>query len=51
MPGGSDTLRRMAFWGRWISEWLEGLGALTLLAKETCASLFTFKVAWRDLLY
>jgi phospholipid/cholesterol/gamma-HCH transport system permease protein len=41
----------MAFWGRWISEWLEGLGKLTLLAKETFASLFTFKVAWRDLLY
>ena len=41
----------MAFWGRWISEWLEGLGALTLLAKETLASLFTFKLAWRDFLY
>src|SRR5579872_3038844 len=47
----SDSFRRMAFWGRWISEWIEGLGALTLLAKETLASLFTFKVAWRDLLY
>jgi phospholipid/cholesterol/gamma-HCH transport system permease protein len=32
-------------------EWLEGLGRLTLLAKESIASLFTFKVAWRDLLY
>jgi len=41
----------MLFWGKWISEWLEGLGKLTLLAKETFASLFTFKVAWRDLLY
>ena len=37
--------------GKWIMEWLEGLGALTLLARETAASLFTFKVAWRDLLY
>jgi phospholipid/cholesterol/gamma-HCH transport system permease protein len=37
--------------GKWIMEWLEGLGALTLLARETTASLFTFKVAWRDLLY
>ena len=51
MRAASDSLRRMAFWGRWISEWLEGLGQLTLLAKETFASLLTFKVAWRDLLY
>ena len=35
----------------WIAEWVEGLGRLTLLARETFASLFTFKVAWRDLLY
>ena len=35
----------------WIAEWLEGLGRVTLLAKESIASLFTFKVAWRDLLY
>src|SRR5512142_1955359 len=41
----------MSFWGRWISEWLEGLGQLTLLAKEAITSLFSFKVAWRDLLY
>jgi len=36
---------------RWITEWLEGLGQLTLLAKDAFSSLFTFKVAWRDLLY
>src|SRR5678816_2239339 len=30
---------------------LEGLGRLTLLGKETVASLFTMKVAWRDFLY
>jgi phospholipid/cholesterol/gamma-HCH transport system permease protein len=41
----------MKFWARWISEWLEGLGGLTLLAKDTVTSLFTLKVAWRDLLY
>src|ERR1044072_9163983 len=41
----------MSFWGKWISEWLEGLGRLTLLTKDTVSSLFTFKVAWRDLLY
>src|SRR5690242_8504329 len=41
----------MSFWGQWISEWLEGLGRLTFLTKDTIASLFTFKVAWRDLLF
>jgi phospholipid/cholesterol/gamma-HCH transport system permease protein len=41
----------MNFWDEWFAEWLEGLGRLTLLAKETLASLLTFKVAWRDLLY
>src|SRR6516164_2806129 len=41
----------MNFWGKWISEWIEGLGGLTLLAKDTVASLLTLKVAWRDLLY
>lgn len=41
----------MSFWGKWISEWLEGLGRLTLLAKDAISSLFTLKVAWRDLLY
>ncbi len=35
----------------WVGEWLEGLGRLTLLARESFASLLTFKVAWRDLLY
>jgi phospholipid/cholesterol/gamma-HCH transport system permease protein len=42
----------MNLWGnKWMTEWLEGLGRLTLLAKESLASLLTFKVAWRDLLY
>jgi phospholipid/cholesterol/gamma-HCH transport system permease protein len=42
----------MSFWGNsWITEWLEGLGRITLLAKESIASLLTFKVAWRDLIY
>src|SRR5438093_5095323 len=42
----------MMNWSKaWISEWLEGLGSLTLLTKESIASLLTFKVAWRDLLY
>src|SRR5690242_13064948 len=41
----------MNFWAKWISDWLEGLGGLTLLAKDTLSSLVTLKVAWRDLLY
>src|SRR5437016_1356623 len=41
----------MSFWERWIAEWLEGLGRITLLAKEAISSLFTLKVAWKDLLY
>jgi len=41
----------MNFWDKWISDWLEGLGGLTLLVKDTVTSLFTLKVAWRDLLY
>ena len=42
----------MSFWGnKWICEWLEGLGRITLLARESVASLLTFKVAWRDLIY
>src|SRR5665811_1665425 len=41
----------MNSWGKnWIADWLEGLGRVTLLAKESVASLLTFKVAWRDLL-
>lgn len=36
---------------RWIEEWIEGLGRLTLLTQETITSLFTLKVAWKDLLY
>jgi phospholipid/cholesterol/gamma-HCH transport system permease protein len=34
-----------------LAEPLEGLGRITLLARESIASLLTFKVAWRDLLY
>src|SRR5664280_1192388 len=42
----------MNLWGnKWMAEWLEGLGRITLLARESVASLFTAKVAWRDLLY
>jgi phospholipid/cholesterol/gamma-HCH transport system permease protein len=41
----------MSFWGAWISEWLEGLGQLTLLAKEAITSLVRLKVAWRDFVY
>jgi phospholipid/cholesterol/gamma-HCH transport system permease protein len=42
----------MNLWGnKWKAEWLEGLGRITLLAKEAVTSLLTFKVAWRDLIY
>lgn len=41
----------MSFWGKWISDWLTGLGRLTLLAKDAFRSLCTLKVAWNDLLY
>src|SRR5579862_5171391 len=51
MGTGFASLRHMLFWEKWVSDWLEGLGRLTLLTKETIASLLTFKVAWRDLLY
>src|SRR5689334_3336720 len=34
-----------------VVEWLTGLGRITLLAREAFASLFTFKVAWKDLLF
>jgi len=35
----------------WVREWVEGMGQLTLLAKEAVKSLFTLKPAWCDLLY
>src|ERR1051325_5230710 len=35
----------------WVGEWMEGLGRLTLLAKEAVGSMFRFRIAWRDLLY
>ena len=35
----------------WLAQWVEGLGRLTLLAREAVASLLTFKVAWCDLLF
>src|ERR1039457_7135863 len=36
---------------KWVCDWLEGLGQITLLAREALASLFRLKVIWRDLLY
>ena len=35
----------------WMADWVEGLGRLTLLAREAIASLLTFKADWRDVLY
>jgi phospholipid/cholesterol/gamma-HCH transport system permease protein len=39
------------FANRFVAEWLEGLGRLSLLAKEAINSLFTLKVSWRDFIY
>ena len=35
----------------WVGDWLEGLGRLALLTRESVGSLFTFKVAWKDFVY
>jgi phospholipid/cholesterol/gamma-HCH transport system permease protein len=35
----------------WVNTWLEGLGRITLLAKEAIASLFRSRIAWRDLIF
>jgi phospholipid/cholesterol/gamma-HCH transport system permease protein len=35
----------------WFREWIEGLGSLTLLARDALMSALSFKIAWRDLLY
>src|SRR5438105_712496 len=52
LQGLSGTFARVMKPGMiWIVEWIEGLGRLTLLAKESLASMLTFKVAWRDFLY
>src|SRR5438128_7360665 len=36
---------------KWLTEAVEGMGRITLLAKETISSLFTFKLSWSDFLY
>lgn len=36
---------------RYITGWLSGLGSFGLLVKEVIVSLFTLRVAWRDLIY
>jgi len=37
--------------GKWVSDWLEGLGRIALLAQEAAGALFRRKVAWRDVIY
>jgi len=39
------------FANKFVAEWLEGLGGLAILAKESLNSLFTLKVTWRDFIY
>lgn len=36
---------------RFVVDWLEGLGRLAILARESLASLFFVRLAWRDFLY
>ena len=36
---------------RWISEWLQGLGQITLLGKEVTGAIFSRRTSGRDLLY
>jgi len=36
---------------KWIIDWLQGLGQITLLARDAFASLSTLHASWRDLLY
>lgn len=35
---------------RWIADWIEGLGRLTLLTREAAGSLLRMRTAWRDLI-
>jgi phospholipid/cholesterol/gamma-HCH transport system permease protein len=35
----------------WVGEWLEGLGRVALLARDSLLSLLRFKVSWNDLVY
>jgi phospholipid/cholesterol/gamma-HCH transport system permease protein len=41
----------MQFWATWIEDGLDGLGRLTLLARDAFASVFTLRITWRDLLF
>src|SRR5271165_6855380 len=43
--------RMQRYANRFASEWLQGLGGLSLLAKEALQSLFRLRVTWRDYLY
>ncbi|HVV02062.1 MAG TPA: ABC transporter permease, partial [Verrucomicrobiae bacterium] len=36
---------------KFIVDWVEGLGRIALMARETFGALFTFKLSCRDLLY
>jgi phospholipid/cholesterol/gamma-HCH transport system permease protein len=40
-----------SFANKWVTEWLGGLGRITLLAKEALKSILTVKINWQDLLY
>jgi len=37
--------------GTWLGEWLEGLGRITLLARDALTTIIRLKVDWRQLIY
>jgi phospholipid/cholesterol/gamma-HCH transport system permease protein len=37
--------------GRIVTQWLQGLGRITLLAREVAYSLFLLKLRWQDFMY
>ncbi len=39
------------FANKFVAEWMEGLGRITLLVKEAIQSLLTLKVTWSDFIY
>ncbi len=39
------------FANRAVAEWVQGLGKIALLAKESLQSLFMLRVSWRDYVY
>jgi phospholipid/cholesterol/gamma-HCH transport system permease protein len=41
----------IAFANRFVTEWIQGLGRLSLLAKECLQSIFLLRFTWKDFIY